>query len=204
MIVRDDDPFARPDEAGAEGLRGVAAVASAEDAERIEERIDFAAADRRFGLDVDDGRPDIVRDGDDRRAPRGADGGRNRRAFLPRLARVDSLRFRGRLAGKADQKNDEKETKLHAGIIRAETGEVRSKKHLNHKGTKDAKRTPLRSLCLCGSNAFLSALLSHLRPRILQRHRAVEDEILFGRIGIDAEVAEAFELVVGEGSGAAD
>ena len=56
VVVGDDDPFARPDEAGAERLRGVAAVASAEDAERIEERIDFAPADGRLGLDVDDGR----------------------------------------------------------------------------------------------------------------------------------------------------
>src|SRR6185295_20297519 len=86
VIVGDDDPFARPDETGAEGLRGVAAVASAEDAERIEEWINLAPADGRFGLDIDDGRSDVVCDRDDRCAPRGADGGRNRRALLPRLA----------------------------------------------------------------------------------------------------------------------
>ena len=44
VVVGDDDASARPDEAGAERLRGVAAVASAEDAERIEEWIDFAPA----------------------------------------------------------------------------------------------------------------------------------------------------------------
>src|SRR5260370_24259526 len=41
---------------------------------------------------------------------------------------------------------------------------------------------------------FLLRLLD-LRPRIAQRHRSVEDELLTRRIGIDTEIALALELV---------
>src|SRR5947208_174292 len=79
-VVRDDAAVARPDEAGAERLRFVFAVA-AKDAEGIEEGVDLAPPDGRLGLDIDDRGQDVVRDDDDGRAPRGADRLRNRGAL---------------------------------------------------------------------------------------------------------------------------
>src|ERR1019366_6706540 len=80
------------------------------------ERIDGALPNGRLRLDVDDGWSDVVRNGDDRRAPRRAYGGRDRRPILPRLTRVDRLRFRRRLAGECDEKeDDDKAELLHAG-----------------------------------------------------------------------------------------
>ena len=48
------------------------------------------------------------------------------------------------------------------------------------------------------SSSFWSA---DLRPRVAQRHRAVEDERAWRGIGVDAEVAEALELIARAGRG---
>ena len=93
VIVRDDDPVARPDEARAKRLRGEGAIAAAEETEWIEERIDLPAADCRFGLNVHYSREHVVGHDDDGRPPRAGDRGRNRRALLARLA-IGGLRFR--------------------------------------------------------------------------------------------------------------
>ncbi len=106
MVVRDDDAVGRPDEAGAEGLRGVGALPAAEEAERIEERVGLAPADGGLGLDVDDSRQDAVRDENDGRPPRRADRGREggRRC---RLRPSNRLRFRGRLARQAGDEEED-------------------------------------------------------------------------------------------------
>src|SRR5205823_938997 len=114
VVVRDDDAVARPDEAGAERLRLVFAVA-AEEAKGIEEGVDLTPPDGRLGLDVDDRGQDVVRDDDDGRAPRGADGLRNRRALLPRLPH--GLRLGG-AAGEGDDEEDDQEAKtLHGANL---------------------------------------------------------------------------------------
>jgi hypothetical protein len=46
----------------------------------------------------------------------------------------------------------------------------------------------------CARRALCSCLLFDLRPRILQRQRAVEDQFLRRRIRVQAEVADALEL----------
>src|SRR5205814_3759798 len=111
VIVGNDDAVAVPNESRSERLRRVLTFAAAEESEWIEEWIDFAAADRRFRLNVDDRRENVMRDDDDRRAPRCADACRNRRGVLLRRA-IDSLRLRHRFAGERKREEDDRDASL--------------------------------------------------------------------------------------------
>ena len=114
VIVRDDDAVARPDEAGAERLRGVGALAPAEEAERIEEGIDIPSPDRGLGLNVHDRRQHVVRHDHDRRAPRRADRGRN---LIGSRSRLHDLRFRNRLTATDAEEKQCDETKHFHEVI---------------------------------------------------------------------------------------
>jgi hypothetical protein len=83
--------------------------------------------------------------------------------------------------------------------VRVTGGGRTSLKALNHKGTKDTKRTPLCSLCLCGSNT--SSLLREVfseeadeRPgralhvgRGADRHRFLGGEVAAAGVGPERE-----------------